>query len=46
MVIWNLTILSLSHLITMYMTVILMIIDTQQMLAVRIIAFPVFRRSL
>ena len=46
MVIWNLTILLLRNLIPMYMTVIFMIIDTQEMLAVRIRAFPVFSRSL
>ena len=46
MMIWNLTILPLSHLIAMDMTIILMIIDTQEMLAVRIRAFPVFSRSL
>jgi hypothetical protein len=46
MVIWNLTISLLSHLIAMYMTVILMVIDTQEMLTVRISAFPVFSRSL
>jgi hypothetical protein len=46
MVIWNLTIALLRHLITMYMAVIRMVIDTQEMFAVRIRAFPVFSRSL
>jgi len=46
MVIWNLTIALLRHLIAMYMTVILMVIDTQKMLAVRISAFSVLSRSL
>ncbi len=46
MVIWNLTISLLRHLIAMYMTVILMVIDTQEMLTVRIRAFPVLSRSL
>lgn len=46
MVIWNLTISLLRNLITMYMTVSLMVIDTQEMLAVRKLAFPVFSRSL
>jgi hypothetical protein len=41
MVIWNLMIALLSHLVAMYMTVSPMVIDTQQMLAVRIRAFPV-----
>jgi hypothetical protein len=46
MVIWNLMISLLRNLIPMYMTVILMVVDTQEMLAVRIRAFPVFSRSL
>jgi hypothetical protein len=41
MVIWNLSKLSLpSHLFEMNMTVILMVIDAQAMLAVRKLAFP------
>ena len=46
MVIWNLSKLSLpSHLFEVNMTVSLMVIDTQEMLAVRKLAFPVSRRS-
>jgi len=41
MVIWNLSLSTLSHLFAMYMTVSLMVIDTQVMLAARKRAFPV-----
>jgi hypothetical protein len=45
--IWNLSKLSLlSHLLAMYMTVSLMVIDAQEMLAVRKLAFPAFSRGL
>jgi hypothetical protein len=44
--IWNLRFLLLMHLIPMYATVSLMVIDTQDTLAVRIHAFPALRRSL
>jgi hypothetical protein len=44
--IWNLSKRSLlSHLFAMYMTVSLMIIDAQEMLAVRKLAFPAISRS-
>ena len=46
MVIWSFKNILLSHLATMYMTVSPMIIDTQETFAVRIRAFPAFRRSL
>jgi hypothetical protein len=46
MMIWNLTHLILSYLIAMYMTIRLMIIDTQETVAVRKYAFPAFGRSL
>lgn len=46
MVIWSFKNILLSHLATMYMTVVIMIIDTQETFAVRIRAFPAFRRSL
>ncbi len=44
--IWNIMNLLLSRLIAMYMTVILMVIDTQETLAVRKLACPALRRSL
>jgi hypothetical protein len=46
MVIWNLRQLLLRHLIAMYMTVSLMVIDAQETLAVRKSAFPAISRSL
>jgi len=46
MVIWSLMHLLLSHLIAMYMTVSLMVIDTQETLTVRKRAFPAINRSL
>jgi len=46
MVIWSLRQLLLSHLIAMYMTVSLMVIDTQETLAVRKLTFPAISRSL
>jgi len=47
MVIWYLNKRSLlSYLLAMYMTVSLMVIDTQEMLAVRKLAFPAISRSL
>lgn len=46
MVIWNLTHSPLSHLFAMYMTVGIMVIDTQDTLAVRKRTFPVISRSL
>ncbi|HUU16268.1 MAG TPA: hypothetical protein VMW72_03885, partial [Sedimentisphaerales bacterium] len=47
MVIWNLSKRSLlSHLLAMYMTVRLMVIDAQEMLAVRKRAFSAINRSL
>ena len=46
MVIRNLTHLLLSHLFTMYMTVSLMVIDTQETIAVRKRASPADSRSL
>jgi len=46
MMIWNFLFLVQSHLIPMYMTVILMVIDTQDTLAVRKHAFPAFSRNL
>jgi len=46
MVIWNLSKRSLvGHLIAMYMTISIMVIDAQEMLAVRKLAFPAIRRS-
>jgi len=42
---WNLGFLPLRHLILMYMTVSLMVIDTQDMRAVRKHAFPALSRS-
>ena len=45
MMIWNLKFLLLRHLIPMYMTVSLMVIDTQDMRAVRKRAFPARSRS-
>jgi len=44
--IWNMRHLLLSHLIAMYMTVSLVVIDTQEALAVRKRAFPALSRSL
>jgi hypothetical protein len=46
MMIWNLKFLLMRYLIPMYMTVNLMVIDTQDMRAVRKRAFPALRRSL
>jgi hypothetical protein len=46
MMIWNLMHLLLRHLVAMYMTVSLMVIDTQETLAVRKRAFPAIIRSL
>jgi hypothetical protein len=45
MVIWHLRHSLLSHHIAMYMTVSLMVIDTQETLAVRKRAFPVISRG-
>ena len=46
MVIWNLSKRSLlGHLIAMYMTVSPVVIDAQEMLAARKLAFPANRRS-
>ena len=46
MVIWNLSKRSLlRHLFAMYMTVRLMVIDAQEMLAVLKLAFPAISRS-
>jgi hypothetical protein len=46
MMICNLRFLLMSHLVPMYMTVSLMVIDTQDTLAVRKHAFPALSRSL
>jgi len=46
MMIWNLRLLLLKHLFPMYTTVSLMVVDTQDALAVRKLAFPALRRSL
>ena len=47
MVIWNLIQLhTMSHLFAMYMTVRLVVIDTQDTLAVRKCTFPALSRSL
>jgi hypothetical protein len=47
MVIWNISKRSLrSHLFPMYMTVNLMVIDAQEMLAVQKLAFSAISRSL
>jgi hypothetical protein len=46
MMICNLRFLLLSHLSPMYMTVSLMVIDTQDTLALRKYAFPALSRSL
>jgi hypothetical protein len=46
MVVRNLTHSLVSHLIAMYMTVSIMVIDTQEMLTARKRAFPAIRRSL
>jgi hypothetical protein len=46
MMICNLKYLPLRHLVTMYMTVCLMVIDTQGMCAARKYTFPVISRGL
>ena len=45
-VIWSLLNILLGHLATMYMTTVVMIVNTQETFALRIRAFPAFRRSL
>ena len=46
MIIWNLEYVLPRHLIPMYTTVSRMVIDTQETLAVRKLAFPALGRSL
>jgi hypothetical protein len=46
MMIWNLLYLFQRNLVPMYMTVIAMVIDTQEALAFRKCAFPALSRSL
>lgn len=46
MMIWNFRFLLMSHLVSMHVTVSLMVIDTQNTLAVQKHAFPALSRSL